>query len=139
MHGFPPRRCGRSWICLSSSTLIDSSGTSVCQQNRVRTAERIEIGNHDGLAGLQAGEDFDRAEAVRTGLDLAPLRDPVVIDYVGHPAATAVEKLAPLHHHDIAEFREQNAGGQALVLPQTGRAVTDKTDPAGDLVVDDFR
>ena len=36
----------------------------VSEENRVRTAERIEVGNYNGLARLEAGDYFDGAKAV---------------------------------------------------------------------------
>ena len=89
-------------------------------------------------ARLQPGENFDGAEAVGTGLDLATPRNAIIGHDIGETAAAAVQELAALDHQDVAELREQDACRQALVLPEAGRALPDEAHPAGHLVVDDL-
>ena len=48
---------------------------SVGEKDRFRTAERVEVGNHYGLAWVEAGQDLDGAQAARAGLDAAALGD----------------------------------------------------------------
>ena len=53
------------------------------QKNRLRTAERVEVGNNDGFAGLEAGHDLDGAEAARASFDPAAFGDAVLGDDMG--------------------------------------------------------
>ena len=82
------------------------------------TAERVEVGNYDGLAGLEAGDDFDGAQTAGAGSDLAALGDAFLGYDVGQTATAAIEELAALHHEDVGVLGEQDARRQALVLPQ---------------------